>query len=79
MAGSFWTGLTTWSNSMPPSKIDGDTITITVDTVTSQQGRGETWRFKWSVFRDTLTLSRFPGEGLQAGPTFFISQPFIQM
>ncbi len=59
-------------------EVDGETMTISIDSGTAQQGRGEVWRFDWSVFRDSLTLTRLPGDGIQDGPTALVSQPFTR-
>lgn len=59
-------------------EIDGDTMTITVGTATAEQGQGEVWRFTWSVFNDSLTFTRAPAEGIQKGPTIFVSQQFTR-
>ena len=51
-----------------PVKVKGDTMTVTIDNGSIDVGRGEVWRYSWSVFRDKLTLERLPGPGFQAGP-----------
>jgi len=52
----------TWSAS-------GDVLAI-VPGGTLEQGAGETWQYRWTVFRDTLTLSR-----LTVGPTALTLAP----
>jgi hypothetical protein len=37
------------------------------------EGGGETWRYRWSLFRGTLTLRRY---GPQDQPTALIAAPF---
>lgn len=42
-------------------------------TTPSQEGAGETWRYRWSLFHGTLTLKRY---GHEAQPTALIAAPF---
>ncbi|MEO6572157.1 MAG: hypothetical protein ABIO83_11495 [Ilumatobacteraceae bacterium] len=53
-------------------------LTLTPYDVTLEQGSGEQWRYRWSVFNDRLTWTEVPGEGIDPGPTSFISQPFTK-
>jgi len=56
--------------------VSGDLILLVIDRGTIDQGLGERWRFRWSVFHGRLTLTSVPGDGLQRGPTALVTQPF---
>ena len=59
--------------------VSGDLISFDVDRGSIDQGLGERWRFRWSVFHNRLTLMPAPVEGLQKGPTSLVSQPFTRV
>jgi C4-dicarboxylate-binding protein DctP len=57
-------GLGTWT-------VRGDVLTFTPGGTVSQ-GAGETWRYRWTLFRDSLVLRRLSRD---AGPTVLMVAP----
>ena len=49
--------------------VDGDLLTVKILGTCTQCGAGDTWRYRWSVFGDKLTLTRAPGPGVTFGTT----------
>ena len=56
--------------------VDGGTLEVSPIPESLQDGRGETWRYRWSVFNGTLTLERVAGPDIDPGPTSLVSQAF---
>jgi hypothetical protein len=52
--------------------VDGDVI-ILMPAGTASMGAGETWRYTWNLYRDTLTFKRL---GKDPSPTDFVVKPW---